>query len=243
MLVAIKAQNLTKLSLSNPSGGNSYMSSVPGFKADKYDYEVLISNTSKSIPNVIATGDGKIKITQAKSIEGKEIDRTALVIVEKNGTSNTYNILFTKINNLLNGILFEDKDSPFTGDGYYTCDKISHGEIWGDYSYRALSTTNYSPYLTSPILENGAKKLIFWITEDLPESDKSSELLIKITTDGKNWKTIARFPAENLKTGLWEKKEIDINSSSPLTQIQFMIKRSGSQRDIRFDDITITPYQ
>lgn len=241
--ITVNAQELTSLTIKNPSGGSSYQSFVPGFKNNKFDYEVLLSSTAEKTPEINASGSGKVKIEQAKSIKGTESERTATVSVEKDGKTATYTVLFTKTESLLAGILHEDKGSFFTGEGFYASDKISHGELYGDYSYRALSSVTFSPYLTSPAIKNGVGKISFWMTEDLADSDKTSELLVKVARDGENWKTIARFSAKDLKTYVWEKKEIEVNSESSETRVQFMISRSDSQRDIRFDDIVITPYE
>ncbi len=219
---------------------------VPGFNPATITYNVLLSfHYNDGIPQLAGTPNSTTatiqSVTQASSITSEDVaDRTASIVVKaQNGSLKTYSVVFEQSKSFIAGALFNNFAGFANKSQLYTqnADKLNHGDFWGDYSFRPITTGNV--YCITPQLANGAGTLTFW--KRLFSSDGSSDLIISYftsTVDSVHLKTI---PSSELTT-TWVKETIEINNQDPTTRVKFAIRRDASQTNFYWDDVMITPY-
>ncbi len=218
---------------------------VPGFNPATTTYNVPLSfHYNDGIPQVTAIPNSSTAsqiTTQALSITSEDIaDRTATVVVTaQNGSTKTYSVIFEQYKGFIAGALCKNIAGFANKSGLYAenADKLSHGEFWGDYSFRPLSSGNV--YCITPQLTNGAGTLTFWRT--MFQLEGSSDMIISYSTntvDSVHLKTIASSEL----TADWVKETIEINNEDPTTKVKFAIRRDAAEVNFYWDDVKITPY-
>lgn len=224
---------------------------LPGFDAGQTDYILPLSfNYTGDVPQVsVETKDASATytITQAQAVIGSAEETTARITVKASGLPDkTYTLRFERRNDYIQGFVFDSSSasgSSYTSNMFSRTAGENSGEYWGSYALRANSSGE--PYLMTPNLLYGAKKLSFRIKRcRLSQQDnQTSSLFVQYRTASGNWIDIDSIHATTVDDE-WKKKEYEINKKDAGIQIRLLTKRSGNEnelpRDFFIDDLFVS---
>ena len=96
IVVAAEPENLIDKSEKKEIGFKIGDSSLPSFVIDRFDYLYYLPYSTEKVPNVKAYGfeEARVRVKQARKLQGTKQKRTAYVQVKQNGKTDTYRIEF-----------------------------------------------------------------------------------------------------------------------------------------------------
>lgn len=232
---------------------------TPNFALNGFSPEVLnyiVTTSYIDVPVVDATPartSSQISITQAASLTGPLADRKATIIVTTNDNKVTmYNVEFRKHPGFISGIPWDIRNAnPVEwGEmaGVYTRNTTSgtnNGKFqsFGNTSLRCNSASETGFYITTPVLENGASTLSFYLKNTDIDGDNTDVVVQKSDDNNMEWIEVQRVTPNTSEWSNWKEVKVNINDNSPGLKIKFVFEKTTTTSGmVYFDDVEILPY-
>ncbi len=225
---------------------------IPNFSQDVLQY--TFTSSYFDVPIVSATAvdaTATVEILQPTSLTGTLAERTASITVTTTDSQvKTYTVEFVKHPGFISGIPWNLRTANYvewgSQTGMYTRDAKSAGNIYafGNTSARCNSTSATGFYLTTPVLENGASTLSFYLRNESVATDTYDVVVQKSTTADPLWSEIGRVtPTSTDYENKWKEVTMNINDNSEGLKIRFEFEKTiTTGGKIYFDDVFIQPY-
>lgn len=228
--------------------------SLSDFSSEKLNYVFTTSFLDVPVVDAVAARVGsQVNITQAASLTGALADRAATIIVTTNDSKTTvYTVEFRKHQGFVSGIPWDIRNN----------NRVEWGEMLGVYarntaagtnnnkfpafgntSLRCNSTSEGGYYITTPVLENGASTLSFFVRNFNIVDDQTPIVVQKSDDANPDWTEIHRVVPNTADWSTWKEVKVTINSNNPGLKIKFVFEKSISiSGTVHIDDIEIMPF-
>ncbi|GAB1416160.1 hypothetical protein MASR2M117_15660 [Paludibacter sp.] len=226
---------------------------IPGFDEDIFDY--TFTSSYREVPVISAEAvdpTATVEIVQATSLTGSQAERTATITVTTTDLDEkTYTVELVKHPGFISGISWDLRSDNYveweSAIGLYTrTENQSAGNIYafGNTSARCISTSAPGYRLTTPILENGASSLSFYLKNTDIAGDDTEVVVKKSTTASPDWSEIGRVqPNTGDYSNVWKEVIMNINDNASGLKIRFeFAKTITTAGKVFLDDVTIQPY-
>lgn len=232
---------------------------TPSFALNGFSPEVLnyiVTTSYIDVPVVDATPartSSQISITQAASLTGSLTDRKATIIVTTNDSKvSVYTVEFRKHPGFISGIPWDIRNAnPVEwGEmaGVYTRNTTSgtnNGKFqsFGNTSLRCNSASETGFYITTPVLENGASTLSFYLKNTDIDGDNTAVVVQKSDDNNMEWVEVHRVTPNTSDWSSWKEVKVNIDDNSPGLKIKFVFDKTIlTSGTVYFDDVEILPY-
>ncbi|MDX9747168.1 MAG: hypothetical protein RBT57_01575 [Paludibacter sp.] len=232
---------------------------TPSFALNGFSPEILnyVFNTSYlDVPVVEATparAGSQVSITQASSLTGALADRKATIIVTTNDSKVTvYTVEFRKNPGFISGIPWDIRNNTPVewGEmaGVYTRNSSTGTNnnkfpTFGNTSLRCNATSETGFFITTPVLENGASTLSFFVKNFNIVDDQTPVVVQKSDDENPEWTEIHRLVPNTSDWLSWKEVILTINDNSPGLKIRFMFEKSiTTSGTVHIDDVEIRPF-
>jgi len=224
------------------------------FSPEKLNYVFTTSFLDVPVVDAVPARVGsQVNITQAVSLTGALADRTATIIVTTNDSKTTvYTIEFRKHPGFVSGIPWDIRNN----------NPVEWGEMAGVYSRNTSAGTNNNKfptfgntslrcnatsetgfYITTPVLENGASSLSFFVRNFNIVDDQTPVVVQKSDDANPDWTEIHRIVPNTADWSTWKEVKVDINDNNPGLKIRYMFEKSTTvSGTVHIDDIEIMPF-
>jgi hypothetical protein len=232
---------------------------TPSFALNGFTPEVLnyvFSTSFIDVPVVEATPartGSQVTITQASALTGAIADRTATITVTTNDSKVTvYTIEFRKNAGFISGIPWDIRNNTPVewGEmaGVYTRNTSAGTNnnkfpTFGNTSLRCNATSEAGFYITTPVLENGASSLSFFLKNFNRVDDQTPVVVMKSNDANPDWVEIHRVVPTSEDFANWKEIKVDINDNAPGLKVRFMFEKTiTTSGTVYLDDVEIKPF-
>lgn len=227
---------------------------IAGFSAEKLNYVFTTSFLDVPVVEGVAARTGsQVSVTQAASLTGTRADRTATIIVTTNDSKTTvYTVEFVKHPGFISGIPWDIRNNV----------RVEWGEMAGVYSRNTASGTNNNKfptfgntslrcnatsetgfYIATPVLENGASTLSFYLKNFNIVDDQTPVVVQKSDDSNPEWIEIHRVIPNTSDWSNWKEVKVNINDNSPGLRLKFVFEKTiTTSGTVHLDDVEILPF-
>jgi hypothetical protein len=224
------------------------------FSPEKLNYVVTTSWFDVPVVDGIASRTGsQVSITQAASLTGPLADRKATIIVTTSDSKVTvYTVEFVKHPGFISGIPWDIRNNtPVEWGqmaGVYTRNTTTgtnHNKFptFGNTSLRCNATSESGFYITTPVLEDGASTLSFYLKNTNIVDDETPVVVQKSDDENTEWVEIHRVTPNTSEWSNWKEVKVNINDNSPGLKIKFVFEKTiTTSGTVYLDDVEIMPF-
>jgi hypothetical protein len=224
------------------------------FSPEKLNYIFTTSFLDVPVVDAVpARAGSQVSITQAVSLTGALADRKATIIVTTNDSKVTvYSVEFRKHPGFISGIPWDLRNSAPVewGEmaGVYTRNTAAGTNnnkfpAFGNTSLRCNATSETGFYITTPVLENGASTLSFYLRNFKIEEDETPVIVQKSDDINSDWLEIHRVTPNTSEWSNWKEVKVNINDNNPGLRIRFVFEKSITvSGSVHLDDVEIMPF-
>ncbi|GAB1416159.1 hypothetical protein MASR2M117_15650 [Paludibacter sp.] len=240
------------LNYSTSTGTPSFV--IPDFSPEILHYTFVSSYIEVPVVEAeAAKTSSTVSITQPTSLTGALAERTATIVVTTTDSKvTTYTVVFEKHSGFISGIPWDIRNTnPVEWSevvGVYsknTSSGTNHGNIpsIGNTSIRCNSTSEPGFYLTTPVLENGASTLSFFLKNTDIDGDDTPVVVMKSDDTHLDWTEIHRVTPNTSEWSEWKEVLVNVNDNTPGLKIKFVFEKSIlTSGTVYFDDVEIQPF-